>query len=183
MGHRPPHKGLVPDSARSLFDLRGTSSISWPEVKRRLLADRKEHTILSRILIGACVAVILFLGSVHLVYTFFTNNFSPTDDQLEIRMKQVPPRISSDMTMWKAWIGFHLSHSLGLLMFGLIYGYLTVWRWDVLQKSFFLAALGLLLLVGYASLARIFWFRAPLIAVSVATLLYLAGFACSRWRP
>ena len=96
--------------------------------------------MISRILIGACATIILFLGSVHLAYTFFTHKFSPSQGQLESAMKQVAPRVSSDMTMWKAWIGFHLSHSMGLMLFGLIYGYLAVCRWDVLQKSYFLAA-------------------------------------------
>ena len=61
--------------------------------------------MISRILIGACAAIILFLASVHVAYTFFTHNFSPTEGQLETTMKQVAPRISSGMTMWKAWIG------------------------------------------------------------------------------
>ena len=147
------------------------------------MATGRNTTIISRILIGGCAAVILFLGSVHLAYTFFTDKFSLTDSQLENQMKQVAPRISSDLTMWNAWIGFNASHSMGLLMFGLIYGYLTMWQWELLQRSFFLAVLGLLVLVSYVALAKIFWFRAPLIGVSAATVLYVAGFICARWRP
>jgi hypothetical protein len=79
------------------------------------------------------------------------------------------------MTMWKAWISFHASHSMGLMLFGLVYGYPTVCQWEVLQKSYFLAALGLLMLVGYVVLARVYWFKAPLIGVSLATLFYIAG--------
>jgi hypothetical protein len=71
--------------------------------------------MISRILICACTAIILFLASVHLAYTFFTHKFSPTEGQLETAMKQVAPRISTGMTMWKAWIGFHVSHSMGLM--------------------------------------------------------------------
>lgn len=132
--------------------------------------------MISRILIGACAAIILFLASVHLVYTFFTHKFSPTDGQLEAAMKQIAPRISSEMTMWKAWIGFHVSHSVGLMLFGLIYGYLAVYRWEVLQRSYFLAGLGLLVLVAYIVLARVYWFSSPLIGLAAATLLYVAGF-------
>ena len=138
--------------------------------------------MISRILIGACAAIILFLGSVHLAYTFFTQKFSPTEGQLETAMKRVAPRISSNTTMWKAWVGFHISHSLGLMLFGLIYGYLTVCRWEVLQESYFLAGLGLLVLAGYAVLARVFWFSAPLIGVSVATSFYIAGFVSAFAR-
>jgi hypothetical protein len=46
----------------------------------------------------------------------------------------------------------------------------------MLQKSYFLAGLGLVVLVSYVVLARVFWFSDPLIGVSVATLLYIAGF-------
>ena len=138
--------------------------------------------MISRVLIGACAAIILYLGSVHLAYTFFTQNFHPTDTQLETAMKRVAPRISNDMTMWKAWIGFHISHSLGLMLFGLIYGYLTVCRWEVLRGSYFLAGLGLLVLAGYAVLSRVFWFSAPLIAVSLAASFYIAGFVSAFAR-
>jgi len=131
--------------------------------------------MISRILIGACTAIVLFLGGVHLAYTLFTHKFSPTEGQVETAMKQTAPRVSSDMTMWKAWISFHVSHSMGLMLFGLVYGYLTVCRWEVLQQSYFLAALGLLMLVGYVGLARVYWFKAPLIGVCLATLFYIAG--------
>ena len=90
-------------------------------------------------------------------------------------MKRVVPRISSGTTMWKAWVGFNVSHSMGLMLFGLIYGYLTVYHWEVLRRSYFLSGLGLLVLVGYVVLARVFWFKDP-IGVSTATLLYVAGF-------
>jgi hypothetical protein len=34
-------------------------------------------------------------------------------------MKQVAPRISGEMTTWKAWIGFYVSHSMLLYLFAL----------------------------------------------------------------
>lgn len=139
--------------------------------------------MISRILIGACAAIILYFGGVHLVYTFFTGQLTPVDGQLETAMKRVAVRISSETTMWRVWVGFNVSHSMGLILFGLIYGYLTVYRWDVLQKSYFLAGLGLVVLVSYVVLSRVFWFSGPLIGVSVATLLYLAGFVCAFAWP
>ena len=132
--------------------------------------------MISRILIAACAAIILFFGSVHLECTFFTDQLTPAEGQMETAMKRVVPRISSGTTMWKAWVGFNVSHSMGLMLFGLIYGYLTVYQWEVLRRSYFLSGLGLLVLVGYVVLARVFWFKDPLIGVSTATLLYVAGF-------
>ena len=117
--------------------------------------------MISRMLLAASAAIILFLGSVHLAYTMFTQNFSPTDAQLEIAMKRTPMVISRQTTMWNAWIGFHFSHSIALILFGLMYGYLVIWRWGVLHRSPFLAILGLLFLSAYVVLARVFWFKAP----------------------
>ena len=138
--------------------------------------------MIARILIGACAAIILYFGSAHLAYTFVTDELTPVDGQLEMAMKRVAPRISSETTMWKVWVGFNVSHSMGLMLFGLIYGYLTLYRWDVLQTSYFLAGLGLMVLVSYVVIARVFWFSDPLIGVSAATLLYVAGFVCAFAR-
>jgi hypothetical protein len=137
----------------------------------------------SRILIGSSAVIFLYLGSVHLAYTLLIHKFNPTEGQLESAMKQVAPRISNEMTMGKAWMGFNVSHSMGLLLFGLIYGYMVVYRWEVLRTSYFLVGTGLLMLVGYVVLARIFWFTAPLIGVSGATLLYVFGFVYALARP
>jgi len=147
------------------------------------MVGERSRTIIARILIGAYAAIILYFGSAHLAYTFVTDELTPVDGQLEMAMKRVAPRISSETTMWKVWVGFNVSHSMGLMLFGLIYGYLAVYRWDVLQKSYFLAGLGLVALVSYVVLARVFWFNDPLIGVSAATLLYVAGFVCAFARP
>jgi len=63
----------------------------------------------------------------------------------------------------------------GLVQFGLVYGYLAQCRWDVLLRSHFWIGLGLLWLLGYILSAQSYWFRSPLIGVSLVTLFYLAG--------
>jgi len=80
----------------------------------------------SRILIGSPAVILLYLGSVHLAYTLLTHKFSPTVGQLESSDETGAPRICNEMTMWKARMGFNVSHSMGLLLFGLIYGYMVV---------------------------------------------------------
>jgi len=84
-------------------------------------------------------------------------------------------RISAQTTMWDAWLGFNFSHSLGLILFGLVFGYLIICRWEVLHSSYFLTTVGLPVLLTYVALARVFWFRAPFMLVSCATLLYVVG--------
>jgi hypothetical protein len=72
--------------------------------------------MISRILLGASAAISLFLGGVDLECTAFTNKFNPTEEQLETAMKRTPMRISGQTTMWAAWIGFHFSRSMGLIL-------------------------------------------------------------------
>jgi hypothetical protein len=138
--------------------------------------------MISRILLGASAAIMLFIGSVHLKYTAFTHKLDPADGRLEMAMKGTAMRISGQTTMWNAWTGFNFSHSLALILFGLLYGYLVICRWEVLHSSFFLAILGLLVLLSYVVLSRVFWFRAPFLFVSGATVLYVTGLVCALAR-
>lgn len=79
--------------------------------------------------------------------------------------------------MWRAWIGFNASHSFGAILFGALYGYLAICHSTFLFHSWFLLALGLALLLGYAVLAKIYWFRAPFRGIVLAAVLYLLGIA------
>ena len=131
----------------------------------------------SRLFIGASAAIIGALGSIHLAYTFFTDKFDPRDAALRERLQAVSPVITRGTTMWKAWIGFNASHSLGAMLFGVVYGYLALVRGEWLAASPFLLALGLLFLGGYMVLARLYWFSVPQRGVALALALYLAGVA------
>jgi hypothetical protein len=49
----------------------------------------------------------------------------PRDHALQISMSQISPVIMKETTMWRCWVGFNTSHSMGLILFGLVVGYLT----------------------------------------------------------
>ena len=138
--------------------------------------------MIARILLSTSAAITLFLGGVHLKYTAFTRKLNPVEGQLETAMRQTPMRISAQATMWNAWLGFNFSHSLGLILFGLVFGYLAIGRWEVFDRSYFLMIVGFLVLLTYVALARVFWFRAPFMLASCAMLLYVAGLVCALAR-
>ena len=117
----------------------------------------------------------LLLGLIHIVYTFRGPKLHPRDAELEARLRVVSPVISRQTTMWKAWVGFNASHAFGLMLFGIVYGYLSLAHGQFLFGSPFLLAVGLLLLLGYAFLSQRFWFSAPLRGVALATILYVAA--------
>src|SRR5271156_7231534 len=96
--------------------------------------------------IAASAAIILFLGLVHLVYTFRGPNLHPRDPDLTARMMDVSPVITPETTMWRAWVGFNATHSFGLILFGAVYGYLAIRHSASLFQSWFLLALGFALL-------------------------------------
>ena len=116
------------------------------------------------------------LGTLHLAYTFQSNKFDPRDDALKSRMHDVSPRISSELSMWSAWVGFNGSHSLGAMLFGAVYGYLSIWRIDVLANDRVLLAIGVLVVVGYGALAK-YWFSIPRRGIAVAALCFVFGAA------
>ena len=126
-------------------------------------------------LVTASAAVILLLGLVHLLYTFHGTKLHPRDPQLIAKLKEVSPVITRQTTMWKAWVGFNASHSFGAILFGAVYGYLAVVHSTLLFRSPFLLGLGLLLLVGYVFLGKLYWFSVPFRGIVLATVLYVGG--------
>jgi hypothetical protein len=131
----------------------------------------------SSVFLAASGAVILFLGFVHLLYTFRGSKLHPRDPDLIARMMAVPLVISPETTTWRAWVGFNASHSFCLIFFGALYGYLAMRHSTLLFQSWFLLALGFIVLLGYAALAKLYWFNAPFRGVLVAIALYLLGIA------
>jgi hypothetical protein len=125
--------------------------------------------------IATSAAIILLFGLVHLLYTFRGPKLHPRDPDLTARMMAVSPVISSETTMWRCWVGFNASHSFCLIFFGALYGYLAVRHSAFLFHSWFLLALGLVLLLGDATLAKLYWFTTPFRGVVVATVLYVVG--------
>ena len=137
--------------------------------------------MIARLLVVASAAIVLALGCVHLVYTFFGSRLAPRDPSLQSAMAEVPLVLTRQTTMWKAWVGFNASHSMGAILFGLVYGYLALAHEELLFQSWFLPAVGLAMLVGLLVLARHYWFRAPFRGLCASLLCYVAGLALSRF--
>jgi hypothetical protein len=92
-------------------------------------------------------------------------------------MANTAPEITSLTTIWKMWLGFNASHSMGLLLFGLTYSYLALAHSDVLFQSYFLQGLGLTVIAGYVLLAKLYWFIPVLAGTSLSLILFLSSIA------
>lgn len=85
----------------------------------------------SLVIIGA--AIFGILGTLHLIYTFLTPRFDPRDSSLRSVMENTAPRLTRETTMWRAWVGFNASHSLGAMLFAAIYIPLAIWHMEVIR--------------------------------------------------
>ena len=65
------------------------------------------------------------------------------------------------------------------MLFGLIYGYLSLAQPAILFSSWFLLAVGLALLGGCVFLGWRYWFSTPFRGVVLSCALYIAGVASS----
>jgi hypothetical protein len=77
-------------------------------------------------------------------------------------------------------VGFNASHSMGLILFGLVFGYLALAHGQLLFQSWFLLIVGLAMLGGLAALSKVYFFSAPFAGVSISLACYVASIALSR---
>ena len=134
----------------------------------------------AKILMILSAGIIFTLGVVHMVYTFYGPNLTPRDPALEISMSRSSPVITKETTMWRCWVGFNASHSMGLILFGLVFGYLALAHGQLLFQSPFLLVVGLAMFGGFVVLSKVYFFSAPLIGVSISMACYVASIALSR---
>ena len=131
--------------------------------------------IVAALLVVASAGIVLALGLIHLLYTLRGRNLEPRDANLLRSMMQAHPVITRGTTMWRAWVGFNATHSLGLILFALVYGYLALAAPRLLMVPGFLGIVGLVALLAYAVVAHRYFFTRPFHAVLLATALYIAG--------
>ena len=134
----------------------------------------------ARILVVVSASIAFTLGVIHLVYTFWGPNLTPRDPALQISMSQISPVITKETTMWRCWVGFNASHSMGLILFGLIFGFLAMAHGELLFHSPFLLVVGLATLGGFVALSKLYFFSAPFIGMSVSLACYVSSVVMSR---
>jgi hypothetical protein len=125
-------------------------------------------------------SIMFTLGVVHLFYTFYGPNLTPRDPALQISMSRISPVITDETTVWRCWVGFNASHSTGLILFGLVFGFLALAHRQILFQSPFLLLVGLAVLVDFVVLSKMYFFSAPLRGVSISLACYVASIVLSR---
>ena len=131
------------------------------------------------LLMVASAAIFLVLGTLHLIYTFFSSKLTPRDPALQRSMGEISPVLTNETTIWRCWIGFNASHSLGAMLYGLIYGFLAIAHRSLLFSSPYLLVVGLIMVAGFFALAKAFWFSIPFVGTGISLACYVASIIVS----
>jgi hypothetical protein len=125
---------------------------------------------LSATLFAVGGAVFVLLGLVHGLYTLLDlcrpRRLVPRDPAVTRAMQSTGVRLAGDATtMWRAWIGFNLSHALGAVVFG---------AWAA-TGSAVLPALPILVAAAYLAIGWRCWFWIPNAGIAAATLCFVVA--------
>jgi hypothetical protein len=121
----------------------------------------------------------VFLGLAHAFATPLTpaesKGLSPRDAALRETMSKETVLLTRRTTLWLAWVGFNLSHSLGAVLFGGVA--LLIGRSSIsfqAQASLFVplavVVSGLYLVIGLR-----YWFRTPIIGIALSSVCFVAS--------
>ena len=134
---------------------------------------------MSQYLLIAGGTVFSILGLLHATYTicdvYRPKRLAPMDKTVIDQMASAGVRLARGRTnMWDTWLGLNFSHSLGVIMFGLV-----CIGAGVFARKLALPQVTLLIpvLVGaiYFLLALRFWFRVPAIGIAIGTAFLIMG--------
>ncbi len=124
-------------------------------------------------------SIFAILGLVHAVYTLADmarpRRLVPDDPAVIAAMSSSGLRLArGGTTMWRAWVGFNFSHSLGIAMFGVACIAVGLSLQSLALPK---AALVVPVAIGitYCLLSIRYWFRNATIGVAAGTLCFVVG--------
>ncbi|WP_286235661.1 LIC_13387 family protein [Thalassotalea sediminis] len=132
--------------------------------------------MISQVLFIIGASIFGLLGFIHLFYTFFTNKFNPYQSDVIDAMNSTSPRLTKETTIWRAWIGFNASHSLGAITFAAIYIPLAFSHFQFLSSHNWFAVLPSIVGFSYLFLAKNYWFKIPFFGILCSTLFFVGAF-------
>src|ERR1700716_401563 len=120
---------------------------------------------IARFLLDLGGGIFVVLGLLHAIYTFLDigrpRRLVPHDPSVARAMEESQVRLArGGTTMWRAWVGFNFSHSLGAAVFGglcigasVTLGTMAVPGWILL--------IFVVIAFVYLGLSVLYWFRIP----------------------
>ncbi len=125
------------------------------------------------LIVGASIFGVL--GTIHLVYTFYSNKFNAFDPAVTKAMKGTSPILTKETTMWDAWVGFNASHSLGAMLVAAFYVPLAIFNIDVIRETAWFSFLPVIIGLSYLALAKRYWFKIPFIGILISIVCFIGA--------
>lgn len=123
-------------------------------------------TELSRYLFLAGAVPYLVLGLAHALHTPLRREdrrgLSPRDPAVGDAMAATTPLITRRTDLWLAWVGFNFSHSLGVVLFGLVVVLVGRSSASYAANAAAFQPLAIAGAAAYLLLAVRYWFRGPI---------------------
>jgi len=123
----------------------------------------------------------LVLGVTHLRHTPLRvtdrKGLSPRDPALAEAMTRSSPMLTSATDIWRAWVGFNISHSAGAILFALFVLIIGRSAESFNAQAMLVLPLSVVIAASYLWMAVRFWFRIPVIGVAVSLVAFTASWA------
>jgi hypothetical protein len=134
---------------------------------------------MSQIFVILGASIFLLLGLIHGVLTLRDldnpRTFTPLNVELRHAMQNSPIAIDPSTNLWRAWLGFNLSHSLGIIFFGSTFLYIGINHPLLFAQSPPLQICSLLIPSAYFALSIKFWFSKPAIGSGLALTCFVSA--------
>jgi hypothetical protein len=131
-------------------------------------------------LLGLAGAIYGLLGALHALYTFLDmrdpRRIVPDDPAVISAMENSKIRLTrGESTMWQGWVGFNLSHSLGAILFGLVVVLIGRSSASFEAQAGVFLPLAVLVSAAYLVIGVRYWFRTPIVGISLASVCFVAS--------
>lgn len=131
---------------------------------------------LSRLCFLAGAVPYLVLGAAHAWHTPTragdTKGLSARDPAVEEAMATTSPRLTARTDLWRAWVGFNYSHSLGAVLFGLFVVLIGRNAASYAVNGALAAPLASMISLAYLLLGVKYWFRTPIVGIAVSVVAF-----------
>lgn len=110
--------------------------------------------------------------------------FSPIKDSTRLgmedggmRFRAFFPGDAATPSIWRLWLGFNLSHGLGVFAFGLLCLLIATHDFGLVERIDGLRALTIAVPAAYLAISLVFWFYVPTLAAAGATACFIVAAA------
>jgi hypothetical protein len=134
---------------------------------------------MAQLLIIIAAFPFLFMGAGHGALTLrdlkHPRAFVPRDPALRQAMQQSSIALHRSINLWRAWLGFNLTHSLGLVLFGAAFMHVGIFEPNAFASSLLLQAVAVLVSAIYLVLSLNFFFSKPAIYSTIGLVCFLVA--------